>query len=460
MGPWSRVRIAKCQMLVTGLLVLLLGLAVAAMSVLTYFGANFTVISSVSLERNPYEAMHRWAFFLGLSLAGLLTVGAVLCVAATVREAAGLMAGGFLCFSLVFCVLVQVAFWRFQNPTQVEDVVLDTFDLVYEQAVRSPSSVRWQELMAIQDTFRCCGKPSRFGGPGDAEAGLCPGELALREDCLQGVRNFLRTHLGIAAILVGLSLILMVYSMLLSSLLWAAIHSGRSLDRKGTYTLTSRDAPSSLCQPEPLADGPGSSVIPDTSTVTQCSSPAMKRRLLKTFWAEDGVHMARGCANTAEAVSLHLTCPPPAHTGLLSCLLATATSTVFSSSAAVDSGSSLARVPELTLSLSSSVSDHQRAPSCQTWLWTPALRSSPRPKRRRKRLWRKQNGRDAPADGNANEENGEQEADNEVDEEEEEEEESDSKEDDGDKDEVKAALGKRAAEDEEEEDVDTKKQKT
>lgn len=35
---------------------------------------------------------------------------------------------------------------------QVEDAMLDTYDLVYDQAVRSPSSIQWQELTAIQDT--------------------------------------------------------------------------------------------------------------------------------------------------------------------------------------------------------------------------------------------------------------------------------------------------------------------
>lgn len=79
-----------------------------------------------------------------------------------------------------------------------------------------------------------------------------------------------------------------------------------------------------------------------------------------------------------------------------------------------------------------------------------------------------ENGRDAPANGNAqNEENGEQEADNEVDEEEEEggeeeeeEEEGDGEEEDGDEDEeAEAPTGKRVAEDDEDDDVETKKQK-
>nr|XP_055237170.1 prothymosin alpha-like [Gorilla gorilla gorilla] len=74
------------------------------------------------------------------------------------------------------------------------------------------------------------------------------------------------------------------------------------------------------------------------------------------------------------------------------------------------------------------------------------------------------NGRDAPANGNANQEDEEQEAGNEVDEEggeeEEEEEEGDGEEEDGDEDEeAESAPGKRAAEGDEDDDVDTKKQK-
>ncbi|XP_030887068.1 tetraspanin-32 isoform X4 [Leptonychotes weddellii] len=190
MQPWSRVRVAKCQMLVTSFFVLLLGLSVATLAVLTYFGAHFAIIGHVSSDRTPYEAMHRWAFYIGISLAGLLTLGAVLGAAATVREAGGLMAGGFLCFALVFSALVQVAFWRFHNPTQVEDAFLDTYDLVYDRAVKNLSGTPRQQLVAIQD---------------------------------------------------------MVYAMLLSSFLWFAIRSGSSLDRKGKYTL-SRRVPS--CQPQ------------------------------------------------------------------------------------------------------------------------------------------------------------------------------------------------------------------
>ncbi|XP_029770819.1 tetraspanin-32 isoform X4 [Suricata suricatta] len=177
----SRVRVAKCQMLVTSSFVLLLGLSMATLAAGSYFGAHFAVIGRASSDRTPYEATRRWAFCTSISLAGLLTLGAVLGAVATVREAGGLMAAGFLCFALGFCALVQVAVWKFHNPTQVEDAVLDAYDLVYDQAVRSgPSTVR-QQLAAIQDTFQCCGKTSPFGLLGDAEASLCPGEEAARQ---------------------------------------------------------------------------------------------------------------------------------------------------------------------------------------------------------------------------------------------------------------------------------------
>lgn len=43
---------------------------------------------------------------------------------------------------------------------QVEDAVLDTYDLVYDQAVKSSSSIWRQELAAIQDTVSVVGEAS------------------------------------------------------------------------------------------------------------------------------------------------------------------------------------------------------------------------------------------------------------------------------------------------------------
>ncbi|XP_026901272.1 tetraspanin-32 isoform X2 [Acinonyx jubatus] len=232
MQSWSRVRVAKCQLLVASSFVLLLGLSMAATAAVNYLGTHFAVVGRASSDRTPYEATRRWAFCTSISLAGLLTLGAVLGAVATVREAGGLMAGGFLCFALAFCILVQVAFWRFHNPAQVEDAVLDTYDLVYDQAVRGSSITLRQQLVAIQDT-----------------------------DCLVGVRSFLRTYGNIASTLTGIGLASTVYAVLLSSFLWFAFRSGCSLDRRGKYTLSRRARDCRPQEPSFFRRSPGGSAL-------------------------------------------------------------------------------------------------------------------------------------------------------------------------------------------------------
>ncbi|XP_063083794.1 tetraspanin-32 isoform X3 [Cavia porcellus] len=213
MRPGSRVRAAKCQMLATSFFILLLGFSVATMAVLMYCGDRFAVMHHVSLEKSPYDAVHHWVFSVGISLAALLILGASLSTTAAVKEAQGLMAGGFLCFVLVFCALLQVAYWKFHSPTQ----------------------------------FLCCGKRSPFGLLESSEADLCQGEEAARKDCLQSIQSFLRVQQNIVSMLTSAGLALTVYAMLLSSFLWFAIHFGYNLDRKGTYTVTSR---THGCQPQ------------------------------------------------------------------------------------------------------------------------------------------------------------------------------------------------------------------
>ncbi|XP_028915296.1 tetraspanin-32 isoform X1 [Ornithorhynchus anatinus] len=255
MGAQCRVRGTKCQLLATCFFVLLLGLSVAILTVITRSGAHFTVLSRASGDGSPYRVLHSAAFYLGTCLAGLLGLGAVLSAAGTVREAAGLVAGGFLCFALVFCTLIQVAFWRHTNRSQVEDAVLDAYDLVYEMAMRN-SSGGLRQLEAIHDTYLCCGKNSPFGGPGSLERDLCPGAGApagggppsppggppggggaTGKDCLREIRRFLARHVSFASALLAIALGFMVYELLLTSFLCFAIRSHSRLDRRGRYVL-------------------------------------------------------------------------------------------------------------------------------------------------------------------------------------------------------------------------------
>ncbi|XP_075611038.1 tetraspanin-32 isoform X2 [Balearica regulorum gibbericeps] len=66
------LRTTKCQLLVTSLCVMLLGLSIAILSTVTHYGLHFTVISNISLESNSYRVIHYAGIFLFCS--GLLRI--------------------------------------------------------------------------------------------------------------------------------------------------------------------------------------------------------------------------------------------------------------------------------------------------------------------------------------------------------------------------------------------------
>uniref|UniRef100_A0A8D0GDA5 Tetraspanin n=1 Tax=Sphenodon punctatus TaxID=8508 RepID=A0A8D0GDA5_SPHPU len=242
MGRRHWVRAAKCQLLVTSLFVTLLGLAVTILIIVTHYGAHFTVISEVSFEINPYRTFHNTVFYSGICLGMILVLAALLSAVATLRESECLTATGFFCFTIVFCALVQAAFWRYSNSTEVEDAMMDVYDFVYEEVRRNSSSIKKKELVCIHETFLCCGKKSPFGKTGGIENEMCSSELigAAREDCLQEIQVFLRKHMDFVFMLVIITIIFMVYKMMLTSFLWFSIRFSNSLDRKGKYSLSER----------------------------------------------------------------------------------------------------------------------------------------------------------------------------------------------------------------------------
>uniref|UniRef100_A0A674I410 Tetraspanin 32 n=1 Tax=Terrapene triunguis TaxID=2587831 RepID=A0A674I410_9SAUR len=155
MGRRHWVRTTKCQLLVTSLFVMLLGLAVTILTIITRYGAHFSIISGVSSEANPYRIFHNVAFYSGICLSMILVLAALLSTVATVRESVCLMAMGFFCFAIVFCALIQAAFWRYTNNSEVEDAMMDVYDSVYEEVRRNLSSFRRQELATIHETVSC-----------------------------------------------------------------------------------------------------------------------------------------------------------------------------------------------------------------------------------------------------------------------------------------------------------------
>ncbi|XP_054132279.1 tetraspanin-32 [Melozone crissalis] len=237
-----RMRTTKCQLLVTSLCVMLLGLSIATLSTVAHYGHRFTLISNVSLDSNAYKVIHHSAFYFGICLSMTLILAALLSSAATVRESLCLTAMGFFCFALAFCGLIPAACWRYTHSTEVEDSMMDVYDFVYEEVRRNTSSFRRHELTAIHEAFLCCGKHSPFGDTTDVENKTCPPDQLHSEgqDCLQEIQDFLKKHMDFVFSLLGIAIGFTVYGMFLTSFLWFSIHFSSNLYRKGKYTLRER----------------------------------------------------------------------------------------------------------------------------------------------------------------------------------------------------------------------------
>ncbi|XP_040984888.1 tetraspanin-32 isoform X2 [Aquila chrysaetos chrysaetos] len=221
---------------------LLLGLSIATLSTVTHYGLHFTLISNISLESNSYRVIHHAAFYFGICLSMTLILAALLSSAATVRESQCLTAMGFFCFALAFCGLIPAACWRYMHSTEVEDSMMDVYDLVYEEVRRNTSSFRRHELTAIHEAFLCCGKHSPFGDTTNVEHETCPPgqESDAEQDCLREIHDFLKKHMDFVSTLLGVTIGFMVYGMILTSFLWFSIHFSSNLDRKGRYVLRER----------------------------------------------------------------------------------------------------------------------------------------------------------------------------------------------------------------------------
>uniref|UniRef100_A0A8V1A5S2 Tetraspanin 32 n=1 Tax=Gallus gallus TaxID=9031 RepID=A0A8V1A5S2_CHICK len=154
------------------------------------------------------------AFYAGVFLSMTLILAALLSAAATVRESRCLTATAFFCFALAFCGMILALCWRYVHSTEVEDSMLDVYDLVYEEVRRNGSSSKRHELTLIHEVFQCCGKHSPLGDTAAVQHTMC--------------------HPG-TAWAAG-----QVYGMVLTSFLWFSIHFSNNLERKGKYTLRGR----------------------------------------------------------------------------------------------------------------------------------------------------------------------------------------------------------------------------
>ncbi|XP_078076631.1 tetraspanin-32-like [Mustelus asterias] len=213
------IKATKYQLLGISLIVMFLGVAVAAVTLWTSFNDEFFVIRNITIETNRYTRFHDLAVYSGLSTSIFLALLGIICLIGIAKESQYLLSVVLFCFALLFCGVVQMAYWRSTYKQLVENAVKDVYDFLYDDFTRNSSDYSKEDLIAIHSTFLCCGKNSTFSRYTSVENETCFAEGAPLKDCLQTMETRVTDLMVMVDALTVLVGIITVYGIILTAFL-------------------------------------------------------------------------------------------------------------------------------------------------------------------------------------------------------------------------------------------------
>ncbi|XP_075693079.1 tetraspanin-32 isoform X2 [Rhinoderma darwinii] len=210
MGYKSWVRIARCQLLVTCLFILVLTVGCCILTVITGLGSHFTIFTEASPADNTIRYLHYTMVLYGSFVTGLLILTFLLSTISVLRESQHFMA-------------------------TVDASILDIYDNLYEQVLRGYPEKAQERLFQAHDIFQCCGKI--WEQQGTSTPHIPCNNTADDKDCVSVISQVLHVHWYWVWTLLLSSLGLTVYGMALSSFLYFSLPRGNIWERRGEYSL-------------------------------------------------------------------------------------------------------------------------------------------------------------------------------------------------------------------------------
>ncbi|XP_069821757.1 tetraspanin-32 [Dendropsophus ebraccatus] len=231
----SWVRVARCQLLVSCLFLMVVAVGCCILTVITSLGSHFTVFTEASPADNTIRDLHYSMVLYGSFVCGLLILTLLLSTIAVLRESQQLMATAFIGFGFLFCTLTAGLTWTQECQSQVEASVLDVYDELYEQVLRGHPGEAQEHLLQAHDIYQCCGKTweqQRMSTPH-----ITCNMTTEDKDCVSVISGVLHLHWYWSRTLLLVSLGLTVYGMMLSSFLYFSLSRGNIWGRRGNYNL-------------------------------------------------------------------------------------------------------------------------------------------------------------------------------------------------------------------------------
>ncbi|XP_056382848.1 tetraspanin-32 isoform X3 [Hyla sarda] len=227
----SWVRVARCQLLVSCLFLMVLAVGCCHLTVITSLGSHFTVFTEASPADNTFGDQHYIMVLYGSFVCGLLILTLLLSTIAVLRESQNLMA-------------------------TVEASILDVYDDLYEQVLRGHSGEAQEHLLKAHNIFQCCGKT--WEQEWISTPHITCNRTVEDKDCVSVISDVLHLHWHWARTLLLSSLGLTVYGMVLSSFLFFSLQRGNIWGRRGNYSLNG----GLLSPPDATADTPLIQLMP------------------------------------------------------------------------------------------------------------------------------------------------------------------------------------------------------
>ncbi|KAM3918336.1 tetraspanin-32 [Leptodactylus fuscus] len=252
----SWVRVARCQLLVSCLFILVLAVGCCILTVITGLGSHFTIFLRASSTSSILRDLHYTMVLYGSFISGLLVLTLLLSTISVLRESQHLMATAFVGFGFLFCILMAGLTWTQECQTQVEASILDVYDDLYEQVLRGHPGEAQGHLMQVHDIFQCCGKT--WGQQRISTPNITCNSTADDKDCVSVISDVLYLQWFWTRTLLLSSLGLTVYGMALSSFLYFSLPKGNNWERRGEYSING----GLISPPDVTADTPLIQLMP------------------------------------------------------------------------------------------------------------------------------------------------------------------------------------------------------
>ncbi|XP_069770130.1 tetraspanin-32-like isoform X2 [Narcine bancroftii] len=251
-----------------------LGIVVAAVIMWNSFNDTCYVIRNVTMETNQYAKIYDLAVYSGLSISTFIALLGIFCLIGILKESElllsvmgiekqksahvgnqtmfGIFSRGqaafveketevklqaLICFSVLFCGVVQLVYWKSVYKQVVEDAAKDVYDFLYADYMRNNSYPSKQDLLNIHSAFSCCGKNSTFSYYRQVENETCFPDHEPHKDCLQAIQTQIADTIAIIGVLTILLGIVTVYGIILAAFFCFTTCMIQIWNKKGKYSL-------------------------------------------------------------------------------------------------------------------------------------------------------------------------------------------------------------------------------